>query len=76
MDFERQVEWLVDACRSNPPRPGVERVRIPGDRAQARKRDALEKGLMLHAGIEQKLLPWTERYGVSLENALNTDAAS
>lgn len=64
--FVRQTDWLADACRTNPPRPGVERVRLPGDRAAQRKRDALTNGLDLHPGIIDKLRPWAERYGEAL----------
>jgi L-lactate dehydrogenase len=62
----RQTDWLADACRTNPPRPGVERVRLPGDRAAQRRRDALTNGLNLHPGIIDKLRPWAERYGEAL----------
>ncbi len=29
--FTRQTDWLGDACRQNPPRPGAGPVRMPGD---------------------------------------------
>lgn len=69
-DFLRQTDWLVDACRTNPPRPGIERVRVPGDQAAARKRQALADGLLLHDGIMDKLKPWAEKFGVSLPSPL------
>lgn len=68
--FLRQVDWLVEACRTNPPRPGVERVRLPGDQAMVRKRKALADGLELHAGIIDKLRPFADRHGVPLPAAL------
>lgn len=49
--FLRQTGWLADACRSNPPRPGVEAVRLPGQAALRRRRAALAEGVVLHAGI-------------------------
>jgi L-lactate dehydrogenase len=49
--FRRQMDWLADACLANPPRPGVESVRLPGRNALARKREALEDGLLLHEGV-------------------------
>lgn len=45
--FERQTGWLAQACRDNPPRPGVDRVRLPGERALAHKADALAHGVPL-----------------------------
>ncbi|KRA55922.1 Ldh family oxidoreductase [Devosia sp. Root635] len=49
--FLRQTGWLADACRSNPPRPGVEAVRLPGQAALHRRRTALAEGVVLYAGI-------------------------
>jgi LDH2 family malate/lactate/ureidoglycolate dehydrogenase len=37
--FGRQMDWLVDACHAAKPRPGVERVRLPGEGGLARFRD-------------------------------------
>lgn len=68
--FLRQTGWLADACRANPPRPGVERVRLPGEAALRRKREALAQGVVLHPGIMETLAPYAERYGVSLPPAL------
>ena len=45
--FIRQTGWLARACRENPPRPGVDRVRLPGERAMARRAEALSQGVML-----------------------------
>ncbi len=53
--FLRQTGWLADACRTNPPRPGVEAVRLPGQNAAARKRAALADGLELYPGIIEGL---------------------
>ena len=63
--FTRESGWLADACRSNPPRPGVEAVRVPGDAALARKRQALEKGVVLYPGIMDGLAKVAERLGVA-----------
>ena len=35
--FRRQTGWIADACRASAPRPGVERVRLPGEAALARR---------------------------------------
>ena len=60
-DFKRQTSWLSAACRDNPPRPGVQRVRVPGDRALAHKRAALAKGVPLSAAIVNGLRPHLEK---------------
>ncbi|WEK03757.1 MAG: Ldh family oxidoreductase [Candidatus Devosia phytovorans] len=54
-DFLRQTDWLAEQCRSNPPRPGVEAVRLPGDAALRRRSKALEDGVVLYAGIIDEL---------------------
>jgi L-lactate dehydrogenase len=64
--FLRQTGWLVDSCHSNPPRPGVARVRLPGENGLARKRKALEEGVVLFPGIMESLKPHAERLGVAL----------
>jgi L-lactate dehydrogenase len=62
--FLRQTGWLADACRANPPRPGVGAVRLPGQAALARRRAALADGLALHPGIMEDLATHAERLGV------------
>ena len=53
--FRRQTGWLADACRSAAPRPGVERVRLPGEAAMTRRRRALADGVELYPGIMDRL---------------------
>lgn len=62
--FIRQSDHLATACRETPPRPGVDRVRVPGDRAMASKRAALSRGVALDESILQSLSPWLTRYGL------------
>jgi L-lactate dehydrogenase len=64
--FLRQTGWLAEACRSNPPRPDVDQVRLPGERALARRREALADGLQLYPGILDSLRPWAGRFSVPL----------
>lgn len=63
--FIRQTGWLAAACRANPPRPGVDAVRLPGDAALARRRKALAEGVELHPGIMPALLAEADRLGVA-----------
>lgn len=62
--FLRQTGWLVDACRANPPRPGVNAVRLPGEAALTRKREALANGVAIHDGVLASLEPHAARLDV------------
>jgi LDH2 family malate/lactate/ureidoglycolate dehydrogenase len=64
--FCRQTEWIAEACRSNPPRPGIERVRLPGERSLALRRQALAQGLSLRPDILDALAPWAKRLDVPM----------
>lgn len=64
--FARQTTWLVDACHGNPPRPGVERVRVPGDNAMARRRDSMRSGVEVSAAIAAAIAPYAERFGLRM----------
>ncbi|MGH1480525.1 MAG: Ldh family oxidoreductase [Geminicoccales bacterium] len=63
--FVKQMSWIANTCRATPPRPGHDAVRMPGDRALARKRQALANGLELHGGIMESLLSFAEKFGVT-----------
>lgn len=62
--FTRQTGWLANACRTNPPVPGVEAVRLPGQRGLERKRRALADGVALYPGLLDALRPHADRLGV------------
>ncbi len=68
--FLRQTTWLAEACRNSPPRPGVDRVRLPGENALARKREALVRGVAPYPGIVEGLRPSAERLGVPMPTTL------
>lgn len=61
-EFLRQMDFLADQCRSNPPRPGVEAVRVPGDKGLALRKAFMKEGLVLHEGIEPALRELAEKY--------------
>jgi len=63
-DFIRQTSWLADACRGNPPRPGFERVRLPGESGLRRRREQLAAGIELYPGILAALAPWAKKFSV------------
>lgn len=63
-DFVRQTDWIGDACRGNPPRPGFSEVRMPGDRGLARRDEQLRGGVALHPTIPTMLKECAQRYGM------------
>lgn len=68
--FVRQTDWLVEACRTNKPAAGVERVRLPGDGAMVRKRKALAEGVELYPGIMDTLGEWAGKLGVAMPKVI------
>lgn len=68
--FVRQADWLVAACRASPPRPGVDAVRLPGQRGLALKRAQLQDGVALQADVMPALQPWASRFGHPSPKAL------
>ncbi len=67
--FIRQTGWVADHCRDTPPRPGVERVRTPGEAGLRRRERALKDGVALHAAIMPQLATWAEKLGVPVPPA-------
>jgi L-lactate dehydrogenase len=64
-DFLRQMDWLGSACRDNPPRPGVDAVRMPGDRGMARRAEQQAAGVALHPTIAPMLTDCAGAYGMA-----------
>lgn len=62
--FRRETGWLASACRATPPVPGVDAVRLPGQRGLERKRRALSEGLALYPGITEALEPFASKLGI------------
>ena len=69
-DFLRQTDWLGDACRNNPPRPGVNAVRMPGDRGLSRRKEQMRDGILLHPTIPPVLTECAQRYGMQFPTPL------
>jgi L-lactate dehydrogenase len=61
--FMRQMDWIAQACRSNPPRPDVAQVRMPGDRGIARRAEQLRDGVTLHPTIPPMLAELARKFG-------------
>ena len=64
--FKRQMDFLADAAHRSKPRPGGERVRLPGEAGMRRYRDQREHGVALYPTIMPALVPWAEKLGVAL----------
>jgi len=64
--FRRQMDWVADACHAATPRPGVEKVRLPGERGLALYRRQMADGVELYPGIIDGLRPAGERLGMAL----------
>lgn len=63
--FRRETSWLAAACRATPPVPGVDAVRMPGQRGLERKRQALAEGVALYPGIMESLANFATKFGVN-----------
>lgn len=64
--FKREASWLARACRASQPRPGKSKVRMPGDRALALRRQQLAEGVALYPSIIPDLRPWAEKFALAV----------
>ena len=64
--FRDQMDWVAKACVDNPPAPGVERVRLPGERGIALRDAQLRGGVRLRDAIVAELAQWAGDLGVPL----------
>lgn len=53
--FVEQSDHLADACRANPPADAARPVRVPGDSAAAKRRDALSTGVPVDRDVWDRL---------------------
>jgi len=70
--FQRETGWVANACRGNPPVPGGEPVRVPGQRGLQRKRVALVEGVELYPGIFEALEPFAMKLGVTAPSPVDS----
>ena len=70
--FKRQMDHLADAARKSKPRPGVDRVRLPGERGLKLFREQTAKGVVLYPTIMPALSAWAAKLGVSVPAAVET----
>jgi LDH2 family malate/lactate/ureidoglycolate dehydrogenase len=63
--YTRQTDKLVELCHASAPRPGFERVRMPGEKALRLRREALKEGVPLAATTANELATLAGQLGVS-----------
>jgi L-lactate dehydrogenase len=72
-EFVRETEWLAEACRTNPTKPGEPPVRLPGSRALQLRAEQLEKGVVLYPSIMPTLKPWAEKLGIHVPAPISAE---
>jgi len=70
-NFVRQTAHVAGICRTTPPRPGFDAVRLPGQAGLRRREAQLAGGVELYPSIMPALLPWGEKLGVAVPVAVN-----
>jgi L-lactate dehydrogenase len=69
--FTRETGWVTSLCRGAAVADGAPPVRIPGERALARRDDQLRNGVQLHPVIMPALAAWADRLDVPLPAGRN-----
>jgi L-lactate dehydrogenase len=62
--FLRQMDFTAELCMASAPRDPESPVRLPGQLALQKKRQAERDGVTLHSGIAEKLAALAERLGI------------
>jgi LDH2 family malate/lactate/ureidoglycolate dehydrogenase len=69
--FLRETDHLAARCRASRPRAGVERVRVPGERALESRDAQLRDGVKVSPAALDKLAPWMQKTGVPLPDPVS-----
>jgi len=64
--FRRQMDHIAATARTTRPRPGVDRVRLPGEGGMRRYREQKAKGVALYRTIMPTLQPWADKLGLTM----------
>jgi len=72
-EFERQMQWLVDNSVANKPADKDVPVRIPGQRAIARKAEQLRDGVLLYESIVPALEILAEAHNIPMPERVSTE---
>ena len=62
--FLGEADKLIDYVRNSPRKPGVDAIRLPGDRAKESHRERSANGIPLDAGTWHALVKIAEKLGV------------
>jgi L-lactate dehydrogenase len=65
-EFLRQMDFVAASARNSRPRPGVDRVRLPGEGGMQRYREQQANGVALYPTIMPALEQWAEKLGVTV----------
>lgn len=68
--FTWQTDWIAQACRTSSPRDPSRPVRLPGERALARKREQRANGVALHPSILPALERVAHKHGLPAPRAI------
>jgi L-lactate dehydrogenase len=68
--YLHQVDQLAEACRASAPRPGFDRVVLPGEAAQERQRQRLQDGVPVAAAVMADLAARAEAAGIVVPPAV------
>jgi LDH2 family malate/lactate/ureidoglycolate dehydrogenase len=69
--FRRQMDHMARAAHESTPRPGVDRVRVPGEAGMKRRREQLANGVALYPAIMPAIEPWAAKLGIGLPLAIS-----
>ncbi len=64
--LQAEMQYLVDQSKASATRPGFEEVRIPGERALAKKKEQLKSGVHLGPTIVKDLRDCAEEYNIEV----------
>src|SRR5690606_35508361 len=64
--FERQNQYVTNACRKSQPVDKSVPVRVPGDRAFQFRDEQRHKGVLLYPSIVPALQACAEKYGINM----------
>lgn len=65
-EFEKRVDMLIRACRRSSPRPGFDKVRIPGDPEREAEKKAWKFGIPIDEELWEELVELGQKYGVDV----------
>lgn len=68
--FLDEIDHLAAQCRASRPRPGVPRVRVPGDRAMQGRATQLQGGVLIAKPLREQLQAIVQKTGVAFPTAL------